>query len=258
MRVLTRCLVPWLLFGCAAQAQDQLPQPVHAQRRDLRAATNLTTSIQLLKVFVEDGQAHFLLRNNGSSPITALLFSINNATVVIEFLAPINGGVAPGDTHEQVTVFPGPLTRDGVVIPGQKEGFSLDAAAFESTPPEGNSAGIAAIAGIRAGRTAQLLRAMPLIERALGDPDVDSALDTLIASLTTLPESVAEESGLHMFNSGLTDTKRSLLHEIQPLKGGRSVSPIDVRKQLSSIHSRHAGILNHLKQQDGIAKQGRS
>lgn len=259
MRILTSSIMRWFLFVCAAtQAQDQLPQPILAPPRDLRAAANLTTSIQLLKVFVQDEQAHFILRNNGSSPITALLFSINNSTVVIEFLAPINDGVAPGATHEQVTGIPGPLSQDGVVIPGQKERFSLDAAAFESAPPEGDRAGIAAIAGIRAGRTAQLLRAMPLIERALGDPEVYSALDTLIAALTTLPESVADESGLHMFSAGLRDAKRSLLHEIQPLKGGRSVSPIDVRKQLSSIHSRHAGILNHLKQQDGIAKQGRS
>src|SRR5882762_4628113 len=138
MRILTSVIARWFLFVCvAAQAQDHLPQAIVAPPRDPRVATNLTTSIQLLNVFVQDEHAHFFLRNNGSSPITALVFSINNATVLQEFLAPISGGVAPGATYEQVTGIPGPLSQDGVVIPGQKERFSLDAAAFESAPPEG-------------------------------------------------------------------------------------------------------------------------
>lgn len=187
----------------ASGGQPSRQSPV----RDQLKIINKTRSIEVVEVRAENPNFFIIVLKNVSE------VDINGFEINVQHHARIKGDtsvggwvISPGATHD-------------LTIPAQYvlSEITILAAMFADGDIEGDPATIKDLKQWRSGLKKELLRIMPLLDRAIESPDVNSpeALDRLESQFSSLFSVSETQPGT---TSGFRDAKSDVLTELQTLR----------------------------------------
>ncbi|HKO43405.1 MAG TPA: hypothetical protein VJU84_08950 [Pyrinomonadaceae bacterium] len=187
----------------ASGGQPSQQSPVRAQLKII----NKTKSIEVVEVRAEDPNFFIIVLKNVS------VEDINGFEINVQHHARIKGDtsvggwvIPPGATHELAIPVRYALSE-----------IEILAAMFADGNIEGDPTAVKHLKQWRSELQKHLLRLLPLLERALESPDVNSleALDRLESQISSLSSNPETQPGM---TSGFEDAKSDLLTELRALR----------------------------------------
>lgn len=218
-----------ILLGVTGWAsRSDKPQGLESSQTDSdRALSVISTTV------VAD-RMNIILKNVSNKNINGFQMAVGKARCQVEFLDSDERDhqvLVPGATYEQWY----PITGNSI-----PQAVTILAVIFEDKTSEGDPQFVQEIKDMRKGVKRQLMRFMPILNKALMSPESEqlAILDELEAQILKLPED--DKDVLGNINLGQHQAKGLILNEIQTLKRiQRARGEVKIEQALTNLKNKY-------------------